>query len=76
MEEKVTQKITIDELAGMIERNIAHKEDINRLENHLVGIVGMIEKLPTRDEVRDLLHLRQRIDEMTRNIREKLHVEI
>ena len=58
MGEKITQKMTTDKLAGIIERTIAHKEDISRLENHLVNIVGMIEKLPTRDEIRDLLHIR------------------
>ena len=75
--------MTTDELAGMIERNIAHKEDIDRLENHMVGMDGkvnkvieMIAQLPTRDEIRHLLHIRPPIHEMTRNIREKLHVEI
>ncbi|MEK7631130.1 MAG: hypothetical protein AAB417_03840 [Patescibacteria group bacterium] len=83
MDDKQTQKVTLDDLASMIERNIAHKEDIDRLENHMVGMDGkmnkmveMIAQLPTRDEMRDLLSIRQRVDEIARNIREKLHVEV
>jgi len=76
MDEKQTNRVTLDDLAAMVEHNIAHKEDVDRLENHLVRIEGMIEKLPTRAEIAELLQLRQRIDEMGRNIREKLHVEV
>lgn len=76
MDDKQTQKVTLEDLASMIERNIAHKEDIDRLENHMVKLVTMVERLPTRDEMRELLQLRQRVDEIIRNVREKLHVEV
>lgn len=60
----------------MVERNIAHKEDIERLRNHLVRIEGKVDQLPTRTELLELLKLRECIDEMRRNIRDKLHVEV
>lgn len=40
MDSKQTQKVTIDELAGMIERDIAHKEDLSNLGDRLGSLIN------------------------------------
>jgi len=45
MEEKETNHVTLEDLASMIERNIAHKEDIDRLENHLVKMDVRLDRI-------------------------------
>ncbi len=74
MEEKQTQKVTLDDLAAMIERNIAHKEDLERHTTHIENFIreenakltSLIEKIPTRDELvshTQIIHRLERIEE-------------
>lgn len=73
MEEKQTQRITLDDLASMIERNIAHKEDLERQTAHIENFIReentklatMIEKIPTREELvshTQVIHRLERIE--------------
>lgn len=68
MSDKETLRVTLEDLASMIERNIAHKEDIDRLENNLVRIEGKIDQLPTRNEILDLLGLRTRLEDVAQRV--------
>ena len=69
-----TQKVTLDDLAAMIERNIAHKEDLERHTTHIENFIreenakltSLIEKIPTRDELvshTQIIHRLERIEE-------------
>ena len=79
MEEKQTQKVTLDDLAAMIERNIAHKEDLERHTAHIENFIrdenaklaNMIAKIPTRDELISHTQVMHRLD----RIEEQLHLK-
>lgn len=79
------QRITIEDLAGMIQRNfetVATKADLDRLETNvsaeLVAIKGMIEKIPELvvDRLMDWASLKIEHDRIKKIIREKLGVEV
>lgn len=79
------QHITIEDLAGMIQRNfeaVATRADLDRLETNVsaefVAIKGMIEKIPELvvDHLMDWTSLKTEHDRMKKIIREKLGVEV
>ncbi|MEK7576678.1 MAG: hypothetical protein AAB482_03200 [Patescibacteria group bacterium] len=84
MNDKQTQKVTLEDLAGMMQRQFeefATKKDLSRLETNLAQIlVKMNERLERMDfklgQLTDLEHLRNRIELMARNIHDQLHVEV
>ena len=41
-----TNRVTLEDLAQMVERNIAHKEDIERLENEILTTQALVKKIP------------------------------
>lgn len=76
-EDKYTQKITLDDLAGMIQRNfltVFSKEDGDRMETNLarepVKIQGMIEELPTRvaEKIIDFKNLSDRYERLNQRV--------
>ena len=78
-------RITIEDLAGMIQRNfetVATKADMDRLETNVsvefVAIKNMIEKIPDLvvDRLMDWTSLKTEHDRMKKIIRKKLGVEV
>ncbi|MEK7576811.1 MAG: hypothetical protein AAB482_03925 [Patescibacteria group bacterium] len=58
MEEKTTQRVTVDELARMIENDITHKEDIDRLgdlmNENTTKILAVMQQLPTKVDIQEM----------------------
>lgn len=84
MDEKQTNRVTLEELASMIERNIAHKEDIEKTQEQIFAhiderhneLVELVKKIPTRDEFADFKSLREQMSKVRTILREKLGVEV
>ena len=70
MEEKKTNRLTIDELGRMMQENFATKHDFDRLETNLAG---MISKLPTRDDLERLLKLDKRVSRIENALGDRLN---
>lgn len=72
-----TNKVTLDELAGMIQRSVAHKTDLDLqrfalerfIENENAKLAALIAKIPTRDELDALLRLHERVAALERDLR-------
>jgi len=80
MDEKITQRVTLDDLAAMIERTIAHKEDLERIEKITTETLVLVRELPQRirDEILDVASLNRRVSEIRHVIHEKfpeVHLE-
>ncbi len=85
MDEKETNRTTIDELARMVTdgfNDVARKADVDRLETNMaawfVTLEGAIEKIPERvvDRLMDWATLKMEHERMKKIIREQLHVEV
>ena len=89
MDEKQTlaghaNRVTLDELAGMIQRSVAHKTDLDKQTAHIEHyirerhheLVELIKKIPTRDELEDYRTLQKQMADVRRVLHEKLNVEV
>lgn len=73
MNEKVTRRVTLEDLAAMIERNIPHKEEFQRLENIATETLLLVKALPDRirEEILDAATLQRQLTEVRKVLREK-----
>jgi hypothetical protein len=66
--DKETTRVTVDDLARMIQESVVHKPDIDRLESNLVAVLARLEQkvdaLPERvaDRIVDYANLKARVE--------------
>jgi hypothetical protein len=76
MKSKITRKITIDDLACMVQENFATKEDLARTETNIeryideanAKLARMIEKIPTQDQLISYVELNKRLARVERKL--------
>ena len=81
MDQKQTQRITLDELAAMVQRNfdtVATTAQLDRLEGNVAKLLLLVEALPEKiaDKLLDVAALQRQVTELRRVVREKLGVEL